>query len=120
MYASAKKVDNIIATIDLNGKQIDGTTDEVLPMGSIRAKFEAFDWDVLEIKEGNSIDAILAGLNDAKSRTGKGKPVCILLHTEMGNGVDFMMHTHAWHGKAPNNDQLASALAQNISTLADY
>ncbi|MDY0987674.1 transketolase [Flavobacterium sp. CFBP9031] len=120
MYASAKKVDNIIATIDLNGKQIDGTTDEVLPMGSIRAKFEAFDWDVLEIKEGNSIDAIIAGLTDAKSRTGKGKPVCILLHTEMGNGVDFMMHTHAWHGKAPNNDQLASALAQNISTLADY
>ncbi|MRX67659.1 transketolase [Flavobacterium resistens] len=120
MYASAKKVDNIIATIDLNGKQIDGTTDEVLPMGSIRAKFEAFDWDVLEIKEGNSIDAILAGLTDAKSRTGKGKPVCILLHTEMGNGVDFMMHTHAWHGKAPNNDQLANALAQNISTLADY
>ncbi|MEN2490443.1 transketolase [Flavobacterium sp. B11] len=120
MYASAKKVDNIIATIDLNGKQIDGTTDEVLPMGSIRAKFEAFDWDVLEIKEGNNIDAIIAGLTDAKSRTGKGKPVCILLHTEMGNGVDFMMHTHAWHGKAPNNDQLASALAQNISTLADY
>ncbi|MEN2402707.1 transketolase [Flavobacterium sp. MC2016-06] len=120
MYASAKKVDNIISTIDLNGKQIDGTTDEVLPMGSIRAKFEAFDWDVLEIKEGNNIDAILAGLNDAKSRTGKGKPVCILLHTEMGNGVDFMMHTHAWHGKAPNNDQLANALAQNTSTLADY
>lgn len=120
MYASAKKVDNIIATIDLNGKQIDGTTDEVLPMGSIRAKFEAFDWDVLEIKEGNNIDAIIAGLTDAKSRTGKGKPVCILLHTEMGNGVDFMMHTHAWHGKAPNNDQLASALAQNVSTLADY
>ncbi|WP_428229755.1 transketolase [Flavobacterium sp.] len=120
MYASAKKVDNIISTIDLNGKQIDGTTDEVLPMGSIRAKFEAFDWDVLEIKEGNNIDAILAGLNDAKSRTGKGKPVCILLHTEMGNGVDFMMHTHAWHGKAPSNDQLASALAQNTSTLADY
>jgi len=120
MYASAKKVDNIIATIDLNGKQIDGTTDEVLPMGSIRAKFEAFDWDVLEIKEGNSIDAIIAGLTDAKSRTGKGKPVCILLHTEMGNGVAFMMHTHAWHGKAPNNDQLTSALGQNISTLADY
>jgi len=120
MYASAKKVDNIISTIDLNGKQIDGTTDEVLPMGSIRAKFEAFDWDVLEIKEGNNIDAILAGLTDAKSRTGKGKPVCILLHTEMGNGVDFMMHTHAWHGKAPNNDQLANALAQNTSTLADY
>jgi len=120
MYASAKKVDNIISTIDLNGKQIDGTTDEVLPMGSIRAKFEAFGWDVIDIEKGNDIDAILAGLNDAKSRTGKGKPVCILLHTEMGNGVDFMMHTHAWHGKAPNNDQLAAALAQNVSTLADY
>lgn len=115
MYASAKKVDNIIATVDLNGKQIDGTTDEVLAMGSLRAKFEAFDWDVLEIAEGNSIDAIIAGLTDAKSRTGKGKPVCILLHTEMGNGVDFMMHTHAWHGKAPNNDQLTAALAQNFS-----
>jgi transketolase len=120
MYASAKNVDNLIATIDLNGKQIDGTTDEVLNMGSIRAKFEAFDWDVLEIKEGNNIEAIIAGLNDAKSRTGKGKPVCILLHTEMGNGVDFMMHTHAWHGKAPNNDQLANALSQNAETLGDY
>lgn len=115
MYASAKKVDNLIATVDVNGKQIDGTTDEVLPMGSLKAKFEAFDWDVLEIKEGNNIDAIIAGLTDAKSRTGKGKPVCILLYTEMGNGVDFMMHTHAWHGKAPNNDQLAAALAQNYS-----
>jgi len=115
MYASAKKVDNIIATVDLNGKQIDGTTDEVLPMGSIRAKFEAFGWDVIDILQGNDIDAILAGLTDAKSRTGKGKPVCVLLHTEMGNGVDFMMHTHAWHGKAPNNDQLAAALAQNYS-----
>ena len=120
MYASAKKVDNIIATIDLNGKQIDGTTDEVLPMGSIKAKFEAFDWDVLEIKEGNNIEAIIAGMNDAKSRTGKGKPVCVLLHTEMGNGVDFMMHTHAWHGKAPNDEQLANALAQNPATLGDY
>ena len=120
MYASAKKVDNLIATIDLNGKQIDGTTDEVLAMGSLKAKFEAFDWEVLEIKEGNSIEAILTGMNEAKSKTGKGKPVCILLHTEMGNGVDFMMHTHAWHGKAPNDEQLANALAQNTSTLADY
>lgn len=120
MYASAKKVDNLIATIDLNGKQIDGTTDEVLAMGSLKAKFEAFDWDVLEIEEGNNIEAILAGMKDAKARTGKGKPVCILLHTEMGNGVDFMMHTHAWHGKAPNDEQLANALAQNTSTLADY
>ncbi len=120
MYAAAKKVDNLIATVDLNGKQIDGTTDEVLNMGSVRAKFEAFGWDVLEIKEGNNIEAIISGLNDAKSKTGKGKPVCILLHTEMGNGVDFMMHTHAWHGKAPNDEQLAKAFEQNVETLGDY
>lgn len=120
MYASAKKVDNLIATIDLNGKQIDGTTDEVLAMGSLRAKFEAFGWDVLDIKEGNSIDAIIAGMTEAKAKTGKGKPVCVLLHTEMGNGVDFMMHTHAWHGKAPNDEQLANALDQNPATLGDY
>ena len=82
-------------------------------MGSIRAKFEAFGWDVLDVKKGNDIEAIIAGLAEAKSRTGKGKPVCILLHTEMGNGIDFMMHTHAWHGKAPNDEQLAIALAQN-------
>jgi transketolase len=120
MYASGKKVDNIIATIDLNGKQIDGATDDVLPMGSIKAKFEAFGWDVLEVKKGNDIEAILAGLAQAKSLTGKGKPVCILLYTEMGNGVDFMMHTHAWHGKAPSDEQLESALAQNPATLGDY
>ena len=120
MYASGKKVDNIIATIDLNGKQIDGSTDEVLPMGSIKAKFEAFGWDVLEVKKGNDIEAILAGLAKAKSLTGKGKPVCILLYTEMGNGVDFMMHTHAWHGKAPSDEQLENALAQNPVTLGDY
>ena len=120
MYASAKNVDNIIATIDLNGKQIDGATDDVLPMGSIRAKFEAFGWDVLDVEKGNDIDAVLAGLAKAKSLTGKGKPVCILLHTEMGNGVDFMMHTHAWHGKAPSDVQLESALAQNPATLGDY
>lgn len=120
MYASAKKVDNLISTIDLNGKQIDGTTDQVLAMGSIKAKFEAFDWEVLEIKEGNNIEAIIAGMNEAKSKTGKGKPVCVLLHTEMGNGVDFMMYSHAWHGKAPNNDQLATALAQNPETIGDY
>ena len=120
MYASAKNVDNLIATIDLNGKQIDGATDDVLPMGSIRAKFEAFGWDVLDVEKGNDIDAVLAGLAKAKSLTGKGKPVCILLHTEMGNGVDFMMHTHAWHGKAPSDVQLESALAQNPVTLGDY
>ncbi|WP_024740799.1 transketolase [Tenacibaculum maritimum] len=120
MYASAKKIDNLIATVDLNGKQIDGATDEVLPMGSIKAKFEAFGWDVLEIKEGNNIEAIVKGMNEAKSKAGKGKPVCVLLHTEMGNGVDFMMHTHAWHGKAPNDEQLEEALAQNPETLGDY
>ncbi len=113
MYASAYKVDNYIATIDLNGKQIDGPTDEVLHMGSIKAKFEAFGWDVLEIEKGNDIEAIIAGMTDAKSRTGKGKPVCVLLHTEMGNGVDYMMYSHAWHGKAPNDEQLENALTQN-------
>jgi transketolase len=89
-------------------------------MGSIRAKFEAFDWEVLEIKEGNNIEAIIAKMTEAKSKTGKGKPVCVLLHTEMGNGVDFMMHTHAWHGKAPNDAQLENALSQNLVTLGDY
>ncbi|MFT4575427.1 MAG: transketolase [Polaribacter sp.] len=120
MYASAKKIDNLISTIDLNGKQIDGPTDEVLPMGSIRAKFEAFGWDVLDVVKGNDITSVLEGIADAKSRTGKGKPVCILLHTEMGNGVDFMMGTHAWHGKAPSDAQLEDALAQNPETLGDY
>ena len=120
MYAAGKKVDNLISTVDLNEKQIDGSTDEVLPMGSLKAKFEAFGWDVLEIKEGNNVEAILNGMADAKSRTGKGKPVCVLLHTEMGNGVDYMMHTHAWHGKAPNDEQLEAALAQNPETLGDY
>ena len=120
MYASAKKVDNLIATVDLNGKQIDGSTDEVLSMGNIKAKFEAFDWEVLEIVKGNDIESILSGMNEAKAKTGKGKPVCILLHTEMGNGVDYMMHTHAWHGKAPNDEQLAKALEQNSETLGDY
>jgi transketolase len=120
MYAAGNKVDNIISTIDLNGQQIDGATDQVLPMGNIKAKFEAFGWDVLEVKEGNNITKIIDGLNEAKSRTGKGKPVCILLHTVMGNGVDFMMHTHKWHGVAPNDEQLKDALAQNPATLGDY
>ena len=120
MYAAAKKVDNLIATVDLNGKQIDGSTDEVLPMGSIEGKFLAFGWDVITVEKGNDLEAIVNALNNAKSMTGKGKPICILLKTEMGNGVDFMMHTHAWHGKAPNDEQLASALAQNPETLGDY
>src|SRR6478672_2883896 len=121
MYAAAYKVDNLIATVDLNGKQIDGSTDEVLPMGSIRAKFEAFGWDVIEIAKGNDIESIIAGMTDAKSRTGKGKPVCVLLHTEMGNGVDYMMYSHAWHGKAPNDAQLELAMQQNLlEELSDY
>ena len=120
MYASAKKVDNIIATVDLNGQQIDGSTDHVLNMGSVRAKFEAFGWIVLDIEQGNDVEAIVKGMNQAKDLSGNGKPVCVLLHTIMGNGVDFMMGTHAWHGKAPNDEQLASALAQNPATLGDY
>lgn len=120
MYAAAYKVDNLISTIDLNGKQIDGSTDEVLPMGSLSAKFVAFGWDVVEIAAGNNIEAIIAGMTEAKAKSGQGKPVVVLLHTEMGNGVDFMMHTHAWHGKAPNDAQLAAAFEQNPVTLGDY
>lgn len=120
MYAAGNNVDNYIATVDYNKKQIDGATDDVLPLGDLKQKFEAFGWDVLEIKDGNDIEAILSGMAEAKERTGKGKPVCILLHTEMGNGVDFMMGTHAWHGKAPNDEQLESALNQNPVTLGDY
>ncbi|AXG70867.1 transketolase [Kordia sp. SMS9] len=120
MYAAGNKVDNIIATIDYNQKQIDGATDDVLPLGSLSAKFEAFGWEVLEIKDGNNIQAIKDGMAAAKAKTGHGKPVVVLLHTEMGNGVDFMMNTHAWHGKAPNDEQLESALAQNPVTLGDY
>jgi transketolase len=120
MYAAGNNVDNIIATVDLNGQQIDGSTDDVLPMGNVRAKFEAFGWTVIEINEGNDIDAILKGMAEAKSKTGQGKPVCVLLKTVMGNGVDFMMYTHAWHGKAPNDEQLAKGLAQNPETLGDY
>ena len=120
MYAAGKKVDNLIATIDYNLKQIDGATDDVMPLGNVRDKFEAFGWKVLEVLKGNDLESIIAGLKEAKKETGKGKPVCILMHTEMGNGVDFMMGTHAWHGKAPNAEQLESALAQNPETLGDY
>ena len=120
MYAGGKGVDNLIATVDYNHKQIDGPTDKVMPLGNLRAKWEAFGWQVIDIEKGNDISAILKGLAEAKALTGKGKPVCILLHSEMGNGVDFMMGTHAWHGKAPNDEQLAKALAQNAETLGDY
>ncbi|MFD0861237.1 transketolase [Sungkyunkwania multivorans] len=120
MYAAGNNVDNLVATIDLNGQQIDGATEDVLPLGDLRAKFEAFGWDVMEIKEGNDLEAVISGMKSAKGRTGKGKPVCVLLHTVMGNGVDFMMHTHAWHGKAPNDEQLEVALSQNPETIGDY
>jgi len=120
MYASAKKVDNLICTVDLNGQQIDGSTDEVMNMGSLEDKFTAFGFDVLVEKNGNDLNHIIKTLNEAKLRTGKGKPVCILLHTEMGNGVDFMMGSHKWHGVAPNDEELANALSQNIETLGDY
>jgi len=120
MYAAGNKVDNLIVSIDLNGQQIDGATQNVLPLGNVKEKFEAFGWDVLEIKEGNNLSAVLDGMKKAKEKTGNGKPVCVLLHTVMGNGVDFMMHTHAWHGKAPNDEQLEKALSQNPETLGDY
>ena len=120
MFAAAKKVDNIIVTIDLNGKQIDGSTDDVLPMGSLNEKFQSFGWKVLEIKEGNNLKKILETLTHAKSITKKSKPIVILMYTEMGNGVDFMMNTHAWHGVAPNDEQLKNALNQNPETLGDY
>ena len=120
MFASGKRVDNLIATVDLNGKQIDGSTEEVLPMGNLKYKFEAFGWEVLELKEGNSIPQIIKTLQLAKSKLGNNKPVAILMETEMGNGVDFMMYTHAWHGKAPNDEQLEIALSQNKETLGDY
>lgn len=120
MYAAANKVDNLISTIDLNVQQIDGSTEEVLPLGNLKAKFEAFGWKVLEVEEGNNLEKIIKGLKEAKELSGKGKPVCILLHTVMGHGVDFMMHSHKWHGVAPNDEQLEDALAQNPETLGDY
>lgn len=120
MFASAHKVDNLIATVDRNGQQIDGPTEEVLPLGDVAEKFRVFGWDVLEIENGNDLQQVIHGFKEAKSRTGKGKPVCIVMTTMMGNGVDFMMHTHAWHGKAPNDEQLETALNQNPETLGDY
>jgi len=120
MYAGAKGIDNLISTIDYNKQQIDGSTDDVLPMGDLRIKLEAFGWIVIDVQEGNNVAAIIEGLAAAKAASGKKKPVAILLHTVMGHGVDFMMHTHAWHGKAPNDEQLAIGLAQNEETLGDY
>lgn len=121
MYAAANKVDNIISTIDYNGRQIDGDTDDVLSLGNLHAKLEAFGWTVLEEKNGNDLEAVIGILERAKTETGKGKPVAIILHTEMGAGVDYMMGSHAWHGKAPNDEQLEKAIQQlALDEASDY
>ena len=120
MYASGNKIDNIIATVDYNQKQIDGSLEEVLSMGDLKDKFEAFGLIVFEEERGNDIASILNVLNAAKAETKKEKPIVILLYTEMGNGVDYMMGTHKWHGSAPNDEQLEIALNQNEETLGDY
>jgi transketolase len=120
MYAAGNKVDNIVVSVDYNGRQIDGDIDNVLPLGNLKAKWEAFGWEVLENNEGNNLDSVISTLEEAKSLTGKGKPVVILMRTEMGAGVDFMMGTHKWHGVAPNHEQLDKALAQLEQTLGDY
>lgn len=120
MYAAANKVDNLISTIDYNNRQIDGDVSEVLNLGDLKEKWHAFGWDVMDM-EGNNIEKVLEGMADAKSRTGKGKPVMVVMKTEMGNGVDFMTGSHKWHGVAPNDEQLESALNQNPETaLGDY
>ncbi|MBL7694802.1 MAG: transketolase [Ferruginibacter sp.] len=119
LFAAHKKVDNLIATIDWNGQQIDGPTKDVMGLDSLRAKFEAFNWQVLEM-DGNDVDAVVAGLNQAKTFVGKGKPIVILMKTEMGKGIDFMEGSHEWHGIAPNDEQLQKALAQLPETLGDY
>lgn len=121
MFAAAKKVDNIIATIDYNGRQIDGDTDDIVSLGDLHAKLEAFGWLVLEEKNGNDLEAVIEILEFAKTKTGNGKPVVILLHTEMGFGVDYMTGSHAWHGKAPNAEQLENALGQlALDEKTDY
>ena len=119
MYAAAHKVDNIISTIDVNGLQIDGPTDEVLSLGDLKAKWVAFGWDVLE-SNGNDIENVIATIKEAQKHTGNGKPLMILMKTIMGNGVDFMENHHKWHGTAPNADELAKALGQLEETLGDY
>jgi len=120
LFAAHKKIDNLIAAIDWNGQQIDGPTSMVMDLGDLASKFEAFGWTVLTIEKGNDMDEIVAGLHQAKTYVGKGKPIVILMKTEMGKGVDFMEGSHAWHGIAPNDEQLKNALAQLPETLGDY
>ncbi len=119
LFAAHHKVDNLISTVDWNGQQIDGPTDKVMSLGDLKAKFEAFGWITLEMR-GNDMDDVVAVLEKAKSLTGQGKPVGIMMHTSMGKGIDFMEGTHEWHGIAPNDEQLAKALAQLPETLGDY
>lgn len=119
LFAPHNKIDNLIVTVDWNGQQIDGSNDEVLSLGDLEAKWKSFDWEVLHMN-GNDMDNIISTMNTAKSMTGKGKPICILMKTEMGQGVDFMMGTHAWHGKAPNDEQLQKALNQLEETIGDF
>lgn len=120
MFAAHHKVDNYIATVDYNGQQIDGPTNLVMSLGDLRSKFEAFGWQVIDLKAGNDMQAVINTLEEAKSLTGKGKPVCILLHTIMGEGVSFMKGTHEWHGIAPNDAQLEQALSELPETIGDY
>ena len=120
MYASANKIDNLICTIDNNDKQIDGDLKDVLDMGSLELKFQAFGWVVLTIENGNDLSEIETKLDEAKNLCFKGNPIVIIMKTEMGNGVDFMMGTHKWHGVAPNDEQLKLALDQNPETIGDY
>ncbi|MEX6688570.1 transketolase [Danxiaibacter flavus] len=119
MFAGHQKVDNLIATIDWNGQQIDGPTAKVMDLGDLRAKFEAFKWNVIEM-DGNDMDDVIATMDKAKSLTGQGQPICILMKTVMGKGVDFMEGHHEWHGVAPNDEQLSKALGQLPETLGDY
>ena len=119
MFAAHHKVDNLIATIDWNGQQIDGPTEQVISLGNISEKFEAFGWTTLSM-QGNDMDDVVKVLEEAKSLTGQGKPIAIMMHTLMGKGVDFMENDHGWHGIAPNDDQLAKALAQLPETMGDY
>ena len=120
MYASAKKIDNLIMTVDLNKQQICGSTEEILSLGDLNKKITSFGWKLVEIKNGNDMKSVLNGLNSAIELTKKENPVCILLNTEMGYGVDFMMGSHEWHGIAPNDEQLKLALEQLEETLGDY
>ena len=120
MFAAHKKVDNYIAAIDYNGQQIDGPTEKIMSLGNLQAKFETFGWQVINVADGNDMTSIIESIATAKTFIGKGKPICILLKTKMGKGVDFMEGGHEWHGIAPNDEQLANALAQLPETLGDY